>query len=325
MASNTTGDFAGLFDLDQSSASYLSERKKGDDGLYRPALDKIKGKGKTYNAIIRILPNLQKDGKIGPTALEKHIHYADFKDNPELSGYYDCKKNFADQCELCNMYWQLKKSKNAADVEKAALINRTTKYYTYVLVVEDDNQPELVGKVLVWQYGFKILGKIKAELEGKRACRVEDLSAGMDLELVIKEYGGYTNYDDSKFLGKSPISLDGEPLEIDRSTGKIAAHEQAKVIELLKSRTVDLDTYKANPWTDEIQAKVNKIMAILSGNYVPSASDVTYSGAGSTTRTASAADVLGAQAPGNARQSAVDTASDFDDSFFDDMNNLDEV
>lgn len=310
-------EYNGLFDLDAESASYLTQKKKGDDGLYRPSLDKILKGSKAYTSVIRILPNLQRDGKIGPTALEKHIHYADFKDMPELSGYYDCRKNFEPTCELCNMFWALKKSKDAGQVAKAELISRNTKYYTYIYVVEDDQQLDLVGKVLVWQYGFKILGKIKAELEGKRNCRVEDVSAGMDLELTIKDFGGYTNYDDSKFLSKSPLAINGESLEIDRKTGKIAASEHAKVIELLNSRTVELDSYKATPWTDEVQTKVNKIIAVLSGNYSASASDVTYGNP-----RLGADDVLGGNDLGTSRPSAQASASDvFDDDFL----NLDEA
>lgn len=298
-------DFSGLFDLGEDTAAYLTERKKGDDGLYRPSLDKIRGDArKGYQALIRILPNLGKDNKIGQTAMEKHIHYADFKEHQELSGYYDCRKNFEAQCELCNMYWALKKSTNQSEIDKAALISRTTKFYSYVLVLEDENQPDLVGKVLVWQYGFKIKEKIKSQYESRRACRVEDLSNGMNLELVIKEVGGYTNYDSSTFVEQGPISINGEQLRLDPKTNKINAAGQAQVIELLKNRTVDLENYKATPWTDEVQTKVNKILAILAGNYVATAGDVTFSGAGSTGRTASAADVLGGLDVASPRPSA---------------------
>ena len=79
---NESLEYNSLFDLGAESASYLTQKKKGDDGLYRPSLDKILKGSKAYTSVIRILPNLQRDGKVGPTALEKHIHYADFKDMP---------------------------------------------------------------------------------------------------------------------------------------------------------------------------------------------------------------------------------------------------
>lgn len=320
MASPTTG-FTGLFDLTDESASYLQERKRGDDGIYRPTLDKAKDKRKGYNAVIRILPNLLlKDGKpvgMGVTALEKHIHYADFKETPELSGYVDCKKNFEQNCELCDMYWKLFKSKNPLDQEKAKLISRTTKYYTYVLVVEDENQPDLQGKVLVWQYGFKIMQKIKAEYEGRRPCRVEDLQDGMDLELIIKEVGGYTNYDSSKFVDRGPITIGGRQLTVDKTTGKISAEDQPVVIDLLSNRGVDLDAYKAQPWSDEVTAKVQKILGALTGTYVPSASNVSYSGAGSTERVADAASVLGSSSAATPAATGVSADGGYADDFFD--------
>lgn len=322
MASQLEGT-NGLFDLTDDSASYLQERKKGDDGIYRPTLDKAKNKSKGYSSVIRILPNLLiKDGKpagMGVTALEKHIHYADFKETPELSGYVDCKKNFEQNCELCEMYWKLHKSKNPLDQEKAKLISRTTKYYTYILVVEDENSPDQVGKVLVWQYGFKIMQKIKAEYEGRKPCRVEDLQDGMDLELIIKEVGGYTNYDSSKFVDRGPITIGGKQLSVDKTTGKISAADQPIIIDLLLNRGVELDAYKAQPWSEEVTTKVNKIMAALTGNYTPSASNVTYSGAGSTAPAQNVDDVLGSSST-----TAVSGVTDggYDDNFFDGIDDI---
>ena len=39
--------------------------------------------------------------------------------------------------------------------------NYSKKYYSYVLVVEDEQQPELVGKIMILQYGKTIKDKIK--------------------------------------------------------------------------------------------------------------------------------------------------------------------
>ena len=66
------------------------------------------------------------------------MHYANLKNEPGLANYYDCSKNWEDKCPLCTIYWKLKNSKNQADVEKSGLINRTTKYYSYVQIIEDE-------------------------------------------------------------------------------------------------------------------------------------------------------------------------------------------
>src|SRR5690348_16131581 len=121
-----------VFNLEGTQANeYLKEKKKNDDGLLRPKLEE--GKDGKRTLVLRLLPNLTKEGKIGSTCIEKHIHYADFNTNPELQGYFDCLKNtnIGKDCPLCKTYWLLKNSKNSNDNDKAKLISRSTKYYAY--------------------------------------------------------------------------------------------------------------------------------------------------------------------------------------------------
>jgi hypothetical protein len=75
----------------EEASSFLKEKKSNDDGLLRPKLEE--GKDGKRELLIRFLPNMTRNGKISTTAIEKHIHYADFKSNPELQGYFDCLKN----------------------------------------------------------------------------------------------------------------------------------------------------------------------------------------------------------------------------------------
>ena len=82
--------------------AFLNKESKNQDGIYRPKLeDAADPKGVGYKATIRFLRNVLRDGSgTGPAAIQKHVHYADFKNNPELSGYYDCEKNFSQQSTL---------------------------------------------------------------------------------------------------------------------------------------------------------------------------------------------------------------------------------
>lgn len=268
-----------VFNLDKSEASsYLEKKKQNDDGLLRPKLEE--GKDGERELTIRFLPNLMKNGKIGPTAVEKHIHYADFKQNPELVGYFDCLKNtnIGKECPLCKAFWALKNSKNPADEAKAKLISRSTKYYSYVYVVEDTQKQENEGKIFIFPFGFKIYQKIKAMAENKRKpVKVEDLVFGANLVLKISEVGGFYNYDASYFEGPEPISIGGSQLKVD-ADGTVDPKHKAKVIEFLKSREHDLEEHSPKDWTDEQRIKADKIIGLLSGNYTPSASDVTIDG-----------------------------------------------
>jgi hypothetical protein len=133
---------------------FLEEKKtSNNDGIYRVDLTKVKDTKRGYRSVVRFLPNLTEEGKLGQVALEKISHYVEIKEPRELGGYYDSPKNFGEPCPLTNLFYQMKNSKNAVLVEKANVLNYSRKYYSYVLVLEDEQQPELVGKIMVMQYG----------------------------------------------------------------------------------------------------------------------------------------------------------------------------
>lgn len=277
--------FSGL-GADDSTMSVFDKTTTNNDGIYRPNLKDATDKKIGYRATLRFLPNLLENGKIGPSAIEKHQHYVDMKNEASLAGYYDCRKNYDANCEICTEYWKLKNSKNAADNEKADLIKRTTKYYSYVLIIEDEQHPELKGKILVYPYGFTIKEKINSERNGEvtgEPCNVFDLAKGKDFKLIIKEKGGFQNYEASQFIEVSPIKLFDEnsgtfkaaPVDAD---GKIANPKaQAKIKEVLLGRTVSLDDHKAKEWDDQVKGKVDQVISILTGQDVYVAEQKTHS------------------------------------------------
>jgi len=265
-------DIFDSIDAKSETLDFLEKKGSSLDGIYRP---KITDKKKGYTATIRFLPNLSKEGKVLQSAIEKHQHYVDFKNHPELMGYYDCMKNFVDKCDLCTMYWKLKNSKNASDVEKAELIGRSTKYYSYILVMEDEQNRDLEGKIMIYPYGYKIKEKIKNEKDGinadKSACNIFDLANGKDFNLVIKQLGEFPNYDSSLFLTASPIKIQGKkaPVEVDEKTGKNKITNpkvKEKITSFLMERTVNLEDHIAKEWTAEDKYKVTQVLEVLVGN-----------------------------------------------------------
>jgi len=260
-----------------STLSVFDKQKINNDGIYRPNLKDATEKKVGYRATLRFLPNLLQSGKIGAAAIEKHLHYVDMKNEGNLAGYYDCKKNSEPNCEICTEYWKLKNSKNAADNEKADLIKRSTKYYSYVLVLEDEQNKDLVGKILVYPYGYTLKEKINSERNGEvtgEPCNVFDLAQGKDFKLIIKEKGGFQNYEASQFLDVSPIKLFDEKTETFKvapvdEDGKITNTKvQAKIKEILLGRKVELDDHKAKPWDENTQNRVNQVVSILNGGDV---------------------------------------------------------
>lgn len=287
MSENTAQDFLfGGMEADDSTMSVFDKKSSQSDGIYRPSLNDAKDKAKGYVATIRFLPNLLDSGKIGPSAIEKHIHYVDLKNEPALAGYYDCNKNNEPDCPLCTEYWKLKNSKNAADNEKSSLLKRSTKYYSYVQIIEDEQHPDLVGSIMIYGYGYTIKEKINSERQGEVSgvpCNVFDLANGKSFRLIIKEKGGYSNYDASQFLDIAPVQIFNEKNETfvkapsytnDKGKtiigfdgdAKKTAGVHKKITSFLQDKKVNMYDYEAKKWDEQITGKVNNILAILSGD-----------------------------------------------------------
>ena len=271
--------FDELFDgsLD-SKMSFLNERSAAsNDGIYRVDLSKVKDKKKGWRSVLRFLPNLTKDLKVGESAIEKITHYVDIKNPKELAGWFDSPKNFNEKCPLTDLYYNMQNSKNAILVEKSKMLKYSKKYYSYVLVLEDEQQPELVGKIMIFQYGKTIKDKIQAEKNGEISgvsTNVFSLDAGKDFVMIVKEIQtGDETYPDYKMSMFKPETTSlpiyfkekGAFKNAPLSNGKIDPKAQSMIKDFLLDREHDLEEFAAKPLTEEQQAKITDITNFLLG------------------------------------------------------------
>jgi len=250
---------------------------KNSDGIYRVDLSKCKDKKKGYRSVVRFLPNLTKEGKVGNLAIEKITHYVDIKNPKELSGFFDSPKNFNEKCALTDLYYQMTNSKNAILQERAKMLKYSKKYYSYVLVLEDEQQPELVGKILIFQYGKTIKDKILAEKNGEISgvgCNVFDLSQGKDFVLLVKEIQtGDETYPDYKMSMFKPETTSlpmffkekGVFKNVPLVEGRVSSEVQSKIKDFLLDRDHDLEEFSAKKLSEEQQAKITEICNFLTG------------------------------------------------------------
>jgi hypothetical protein len=258
---------------------FLNEQKTttNNDGIYRVDLTKCKDKKKGWRSKVRFLPNLTKEGKVGQSAVDKITHYVDIKNQKELSGWFDSPKNFNEKCPLTDLYYTMQNSKNAILMEKSKMLKYSKKYYSYVLVVEDEQQPELVGKIMIFQYGKTIKDKIMAEKNGEISgvpCNVFDLSTGKDFVLVVKEIQTgdetYPDYKMSMFMPETtslPIYFKDKGVfkNAPLVEGRIDSSVQAKIKDFLLDREHDLEEFAPKKLTEEQQAKITEITNFLTG------------------------------------------------------------
>ena len=261
-----------------SKMDFLNDQKQtNNDGIYRVDLSKAKDKKKGWKSTIRFLPNLTKEGKVGQSALDKITHYVDIKQPKELSGWFDSPKNFGEDCPLTKLYYAMQNSKNAILIEKSKVLKYSKKYYSYVLVIDDEQQPELVGKIMIFQYGKTIKDKIQAEKNGEISgvsCNIFDLAAGKDFVLIVKEIQTgdeiYPDYKMSMFKPEStslPIyfkeknTFKNAPLK----DGKIEPSIQSKIKDFLLDREHDLEEFGAKPLDEKQHSKISEITNFLTG------------------------------------------------------------
>ena len=263
-----------LFNLDaEQTLNVFEPKKRSEDGLYR--LDPKEGDpDKGYVAKVRFLPNFTKAETVGDSATEKLTHYVKIEGHDEINGALDCNKNFGESCPVCNTYWKLKNSRSVVDQAKADTINRSVSYYSYILVLEDTQHPELEGKIMIFQYGVKIANKIKEEKMGMygEKCNVFDLAEGKDFLIVVKKVGDWNNYDSSKFLELTPLTIKTKegtlktmPVEESNGRNVIAQKARDKVKEFLLKRDMDVEKFAPNKWADDDMQRANRIVQVLSG------------------------------------------------------------
>lgn len=310
MTAHNTTDLFNDDALEQSNSEFNANEggNKSSDGLYRPDLSKVSAENKArgYRALIRFLPNYTVDPiyikaylkdkyneeqtiAIGKNYFEKSTHYVKIPNLTELSGYYDSPWNknlitdaqFSKSSPISEITSKLKESKNALMREKLDMITYSKKYFSYVLILEDEQQPELVGKILVYSFGKQILDKIKEE-ETVEKCNVYKLAAGKDFTLVIKEKEvklqnsdkvvKMPDYTSSKFKEQtSSISLptkEGKLRNVPLEDGVISPMFTEKIKEFFLSREVVLENFAPKAWTEEQTKNVTQIINYMTGKQV---------------------------------------------------------
>jgi hypothetical protein len=233
---NTTF-YSDLFDL--TADDFKAEEKKSTE-RYRP--DAKSGKDNVYKSVIRFIP-WWKDPK-AKSIMQKWTCW--LVDPASGDGkYVDCPSTIGQKSVIQDVYWKLKKSESVAEQKLADHFSRRQTFASLVQIIKDDNKPELVGKIMVFQYGIKIYNKIMAEIKpeyGKPHIPF-DLFEGKPFFVNIKLVAGFNNYDECKFLDeKLPLAVDGKSLE------KTPENVQ-KIVEYLKENSPELEKYGYQAWT----------------------------------------------------------------------------
>jgi len=211
------GSFAGLkrrkTDFDALGKQFdTSKKNTGDDRFYYPERD---DQGNGY-AIIRFLPT----GDDTPPFVKYYSHR--FKG---LNGWFwnNCRTTLEEECPACELNRETVKpygnwDSTPDDVKQIVRKRkRALRYVSNIYVVKDTTHPENEGKVFLFQYGTKIMDKIKQaikpEFEDEKPFDPFNPWTGANFTLKIRKVKGQTNYDSSEFKEVGPMLDSDEEIE----------------------------------------------------------------------------------------------------------------
>ena len=238
-----------IFNLSVNDVDLYSKEAKKESVLYSPTADK--GKDGTYKSLVRFVPNPKNPNK---SIVRKFIYW--LEDSEGKGSYFDSPTTIGQKCPVQDLFFKLRNSESAIDKKMSEKLKRREVYYAIVQIIKDANEPELEGKYKIFKFGFKIKEKIDAELQPEfdTPTQIFDLFEGKNFELVITKFGGYNNYDNSKFQGrKTPITINGVAMENNKEN-------KAMILSSL-SEAPALEDFDFRPWTDEDMSKVDSLLS----------------------------------------------------------------
>jgi hypothetical protein len=187
--------------------------------------------------------------------------------------------------------------------ELAKSFSRKEDYYALVQIVQDKNNPEMEGKVMIFKFGKKLNDMLEAQLKPEYGspCNPFDLFEGKLFSIHSRKVGEWNNYDLCSFVGeKGSIEIEGRRMEKNQA-------DMGTIMEYLKTGPKNLGSFEYKDWDD---ALTEKVMGVIR-NTVPDGRLVNEIMAGVNTSSSSPAQSYSApvSAPQSSSNSLYEEAS----------------
>ena len=163
---------------------------------------------------VRIVPNTDEPEN---TLFQYYLHgWVD----PETGRYTSttCPSTYDEECPICTERFRLYNSGTEENKNLSKSLARKERFYANVFVVDDPVTPDNNGTVKVLGYGAqikKILENAMTDEDDDIGGRMFDFSKeGCNLRIKVeKNKAGYPNYDMSKFIKPSSVTISVEDAE----------------------------------------------------------------------------------------------------------------
>lgn len=245
-----------IFNLDVDNfvtKTKTTESKESE--FYKPYPES--GKDGVYKSLIRFLPNVAE-----PSKSKIHKYYVYLTDPASGDSFsVDCPSTVGKKSILKDIFWKLKNSHSAADQELAKSFSRKEDYYSLVQIVQDKNNPELEGKIMIFKFGKKLNDMLEAQLKPEygEPCNPFDLFSGKLFSVHSRKVGEWNNYDLCSFVGdKCAIEIEGKRME--KTPG-----DMKTITDYLEGGPKNLTSFDYKDWDD---ALTERVMGVIK-NTVP--------------------------------------------------------
>jgi hypothetical protein len=107
------------------------------------------------------------------------------------------------ECPICNKFFDFYNgSESDKKLAQTLSLGRKREYRGNIIVLKNDSNPEEVGKIFKWKFGYTIQQKINSKMnpiDGDEPVMIHNLYDIVPFKVKIIEKGGFRNYDTSEW------------------------------------------------------------------------------------------------------------------------------
>lgn len=269
-----------------------AENNSANANEFRPKT--TKAPNGVYEALIRFIPWAQNPSESLVSKNTAYLTNLKTGQKREVDTYPNSY-----QCPVANTFFALRDNANPVLKERANMFSRRQRYAALVQIIQNNIEPALVGKVMVYRFGVKIHRKLTEIQEqssllsgvgGGSTSPFSLLGAPTFYLKQIKE-GGFENVDQSRWIQsteatavKCPIKgPDGQIqkwIPITEQTLADANFKQIVTQWLTSDEIPSLEPYKFHEWSDETRNFVSECIKVAMDPSSPTQSQNTTPTAG---------------------------------------------
>lgn len=196
-------------------STFSSEKKPTKDYNDKRFVKVTRDEDDNGTLVVRLIPN-----KEGVGVVTTFKHFGSKVDEKGNTRYFiaECPTTIEQKCPYCEKYLNAWKAKDHDTIESLKNGKRSEKYITNVLVVKDPGNPENNGRVMLFEFGYKISQLIEQAMNGDPEAEIDPINIFHPIEganLLIKhsKSGKQIVLDGTKFLSPSSVVSDMDEFE----------------------------------------------------------------------------------------------------------------